>query len=48
MVLAMTTLSWTPKTKVFKEKEPWKTKNIIDWTKKDKLYKSFEIAIKQM
>jgi len=48
MVLAMTIRSRAPKMKVFKENEPWKTKTIIDWTKKEKLYKSFEIAIKQI
>lgn len=39
MVLVVITWSQTPKTTTFKEKEPWKTKITMDWTKEEEFQK---------
>jgi hypothetical protein len=37
-----------PKNVVFKEKEPFKNKSLIDWQEEEKLQHLFEVAIKDL
>jgi hypothetical protein len=46
MVLAITTRSQILKKVVFKEKEPFKNKSLVDWQEEEKLQCLFEEAIK--
>jgi len=48
MVLTITTRNYIPKNVVFKEKEPFKNKSLVDWQKEKRLQHSFEEAIKDI